>query len=178
MVAGGTYRTKPHTPILWINSEGQVMGVWSSWFLLLRSYFLMRHHFNRNFWNLQNRQLLLQESTGNFCRIFRRFIFRKIISKSEKTRFKNLLNSICRRPHDRVRRKIAWLKGSTERNLKDFLQNFPPAPKINFPVGKFRFIYKYQNTLFETLMKRNLTENDLIDKFYWEELFQNFPPIP
>ena len=70
------------------------MKVWSSWFLLLCSYFLIFHYFNQYSRNFQNRPLLLQGTTRKFSRIFCRFISPKIIFQYEKTSFKNLVNFI------------------------------------------------------------------------------------
>ena len=41
----------------------------------------------------------------------------------------------------RIRRETAWLKSTTERNLRNFWQNLPPIPnrKLNFQVEKFWF---------------------------------------
>ena len=119
--------------------RGEFMGVRSSWFLLLL-YFLIRYDFNGYSWNLQNRPPLFQETTRHFCRIFRRFISPKIILKPEKTRFKNVLNSMKRDLETFIREnstKNSFIKRFYREKSQEFFAKFsallpPSSPKVDF----------------------------------------------
>ena len=159
------------------------MEVRGSWFLLLRSYFLIRHTFNGYFWSLQNRQLLLWGTAGNFRRIFCRFTSPKIILKFGKTWFKKLFNSMKRDLET-----SAWQNLTKNSLIEKFCrEKFQELKKKNFgpSLTQKNFDLKTsQNTPLKMLGPRNPTKNGLIVTcvlprgIFREFFFRFFRPSP